>query len=227
MELISIENWIKIGKRLGINSRKFIQQRQSRILRASKDIATGLIECGECGMRYYSRNQISRNKKTGEIKNYPAHYHNSIFQKLKCKQRPRSFKIEYADEIFKIFYFYANLVFDNKNELIKESQRNIKQSQLKLKEKITKHEKEISAIEKRIVKFKAVLDTSDDVDIIKTLAKQITTNEERYSELTIELFKMRIDLELQNEKFNQPELEMIYYDVKKQINDWFFKLNIE
>jgi DNA invertase Pin-like site-specific DNA recombinase len=227
IELISIEDWIKMGERLGINSRKFLKQKQSRILRASKDIATGLIECGKCGLRYYSRTPISRNKKTGEIKNYLAYYHNSVFQKLTCGQKPKSFKIEYVDEIFKLFYFYMKLVFDNRNELIKESQRNIKQSQLKLKEKILKYEKEISVIGKRIVKFRNALDTSDDLDIIKAVAKQITTNEERSGELTIELSKSKIDLEIQNEKFNQTELEMTYYDVKEQINNWFFNLNIE
>jgi DNA invertase Pin-like site-specific DNA recombinase len=227
LELITIEDWIKMGERLQINSKKFIKAQESRILRASKDIATGLIECGKCEMRYYSRTQISRNKITGEIKNYLAYYHNSVFQKLKCEQRPKSFKIEYVDEIFKIFYFYFYLVFDNTNDLIVETQRNIKQLQLKLKEKIIKSEKETSAIEKRIIKFRNVLDTSDDPDVIKTLAKQITTNEEKYEELTIELSKIKIELELQNEKFSQTEREMAYYDVKERINDWFFKLNVE
>jgi hypothetical protein len=227
LELISIEDWVKTGERLQINSRKFIKAKESRILRASKDIATGLIECSKCEMRYYSRTQISRNKITGETKNYLAYYHNSIFQKLKCEQKPKSFKIEYVDEIFKIFYFYMKVVYDNRNELIKESQRNIKQTQLKLKEKITKSEKEISAIEKWIIKFKNVLDTSDDPDVIKVLAKQITTNEEKYGELTIELSKSKIDLAIQNDKFNQNEIEMTYYDVKEQINNWFYKLNIE
>jgi hypothetical protein len=47
------------------------------------------------------------------------------------------------------------------------------------------------------------------------------------NELIIELSKLKIDYELENEKFNQAELEMTYYDVKEQINNWFFNMNIE
>jgi hypothetical protein len=52
--------------------------------------------------------------------------------------------------------------------------------------------------------------------VIKALAKQITTNEEKYEELTIELPKIKIELELQNEKFSQTEREMAYYDIRKE-----------
>jgi hypothetical protein len=120
------------------------------------------------------------------------------------------------------------VVFDNTNDLIQESQRNIKQSQLKIKEQITKFEKETSLIENRILKFKKALDNSiDETDIIKVLSRQINTNEEQLNEKNIELSKLKIEYELQNEKFNQTLLEMTYYDVKERINDWFFKLNVE
>jgi hypothetical protein len=41
------------------------------------------------------------------------------------------------------------------------------------------------------------------------------------------LSKLKIDYEIQNEKFNQTEREMTYYDVKEKILDWFYTLNIE
>jgi hypothetical protein len=111
--------------------------------------------------------------------------------------------------------------------MIKESQRNIKQTQIKLKEKITKLEKEISAIEKRTIKYQKALETTDEMDIVKVLARNISSSEDKLNETTIELSKLKIDYELQNEKFNQTLLEMTYYDVKEQINNWFFKLNVE
>jgi hypothetical protein len=144
-----------------------------------------------------------------------------------CNQRPKSFSVIHIDEIFKIFFFYSRLVFDDTTEVIKESQRNIKQTQLKLKERITKSEKEISVIEKRISKFKRALDTTEELDIVKFLSRQITENESKLNELENELPKIKIDYELENDKFNQNEREITYYDVKEKINGWFYKMNIE
>jgi hypothetical protein len=132
------------------------------------------------------------------------------------------------NELFKIFYFYSRLVFDDTTELVEESLRNIKQTQTRLKEMIIKSEKEISAIEKRIVKFRNVLDNSPgEPDVIRVLSKQIDINEIRLNELNNQYSKLTIDYEIQNEKFNQTEREMTYYDVKEKILDWFYKLNIE
>jgi hypothetical protein len=145
-----------------------------------------------------------------------------------CKQKPKSFSLKSINEIFKIFYFYAKLVFDNKNEQIKESQRNIKQTQIKQKEKIEKLEKEISVINKRISRFQNKLDNSEFEDeLLEILLRNIKSSEDRCNELNIELSKLKIDYEIQNEKFNRTLLEMTYYDVKEQINNWFFNMNIE
>jgi hypothetical protein len=145
-----------------------------------------------------------------------------------CKQKPKSFSLKSINEIFKIFYFYAKLVFDNKNEQIKESQRNIKQTQIKQKEKIEKLEKEISVINKRISRFQNKLDNSEfENELLEILLRNIKSSEDRCNELNIELSKTKIDYEIQNEKFNRTLHEMTYYDVKEQINNWFFNMNIE
>jgi hypothetical protein len=145
-----------------------------------------------------------------------------------CKQKPKSFKLDNINELFKIFYFYFYLVFDNKEELTKESQRNIKNLQTKMKETIIKSEKEISVIEKRLTKFINSLDNSpDEIEVIRVLSKHIDANETRLNELNIELSKLKIEYEIQNDKFNQTEREMTYYDVKEKMLDWFYKLNIE
>jgi hypothetical protein len=149
------------------------------------------------------------------------------FNNRVCVQRPKSFSVIHIDEVFKIFFFYSRIVFDDTNEVIKESQRTIKQTQLKLKERITKIEKEISVIEKRISKFKKVLYATDELDIVKFLSRQITDNEAKLNELEIELPNIKIEYELENDKFKQTEREMTYYDVKEKINDWFYNMNIE
>jgi hypothetical protein len=118
-------------------------------------------------------------------------------------------------------------VFDNRNEQIKESQRIIKQTQLKIKERIIKIEKEIPVIAKRIIKLQKHLDEKEEDDIINILLRQINENEIKLNNLNLELSKLKIDYEIQSEKYNQTELEMTYYDVTERVNDWFYKLNIE
>jgi DNA invertase Pin-like site-specific DNA recombinase len=227
LEIISIEDWVTVCERLQIRGRKIDVTRKERILRASKDIATGIIECGNCGKRYYYHEQKAKKNKAGDIGFYLSYFHIATINGHICDQRPRSYKLDHINEIFKIFYFYFSLVFDNKNELTKESQRNIKQTQVKLKEEMDKSEKQISIFENRIEKLKRVMDRQGTDDLLEIVLRNIKQSEDRLNELNIELSKSKIECELQNEKFNQTLLEMTYYDVKQKINDWFFKLNVE
>jgi DNA invertase Pin-like site-specific DNA recombinase len=227
IELISIEDWIKVCEKLQIRGMKQHNTRKERTLRASKDIATGLIQCSDCGNRFYYKEQKITNKKTGRNDIYITYFHHQFFNNKMCSQKPKSFNIEYINEIFKTFFFYFYVVFDNTAELMKQSQRSIKQTQLKLKEEIANIEKSISKIEKQISKFQTALESTDDVEVIKVLAKNISSSEERHNKQRIELSKLKIEYELQNEKFNLSLLEMTYYDVVERVNDWFFKLNIE
>jgi hypothetical protein len=227
VELTTIEEWVEICERLQIRGRKINTTKKERLLRASRDIATGLIQCGDCGHRFYYKEQKIHNKKNNTDWIYRTYYHHIFFNNKICGQRPKSFYIEYIDEICKLFYFYFYLVFDNTDDLIRESQRNIKQAQLKLKDEIKKAEKEITVIENRIEKFNRVMDKQSNDDLLEMLLRNIKTSEEKHGELNVKLSKLKIDYELQNEKFSQTLLEMTYYDVKEKINNWFYKLNIE
>ena len=225
LELISIEDWINVVERLQIRGMKLNKTKKDRLLRASKDIATGIIECGVCNNRFYYKEQkITNNKGRNWI--YTTYFHHQFFNHKVCSQKPKSFYVEYINEIFKIFYFFFLVVFDNRNEQIKESQRNIKQLQLKIKERIVKIEKETSEIESRIVRFKTRLDKQIEDNLMDILLRQINENEIKLNDLNNELSKLRIDYELQIEKFNQTELDLTYYDVKEKVNDWFYKLSI-
>jgi DNA invertase Pin-like site-specific DNA recombinase len=226
LELISIEDWVNICERLQIKGQKLKISKKARILRASSDIATGIIECGECGMRYYYHEQKAIMKSTGERIIYFSYFHFARFKNYLCNQKPKSFRVHHINEIFKLFYFFAKIVFDNKNEQVKESQRNIKQAQLKIKERMKKLEKEIPVIENRIDKFRTRLVNIAD-DLIDVLLRIIKESEIELEKQNIELSKLKIDYEIQNEKINQTEREMTYYDVKEQVNDWFLKLNVE
>ena len=226
LELISIEDWVNVCERLQIRGMKISKERKERILRASRDIATGLIICGDCEHRFYYKEQKVKDKRKKEkYWIYRTYFHHQFFNNKCCSQKPKSFNIEYINEIFKIFYFFFKLVFDNKNELINESMRTIKQTQLKLKESMARIEMEIPRIRKLVIKFTKAME-KDDADI-SVLSRQIGRYEDNIEELEIELSKLKINYELEIDKFNKAEREIAYYDVKEKINDWFYNMNIE
>jgi len=226
VEIITIDDWVKLCERLQIISRNKLSTNKNRILRADKDIATGIAECNECGVKFYYKDQTTKSKKSEKTFRYLCYYHLSTMTKSVCKQTPRSFKLDSLNEKFKTFYFHFMLIFDNRNEQIRESQRNIKQTQLKINEKIAKLEKEVSATERRIDRLNARFDNIAD-DLFELLLRQIKDSETKLDNQNTELSKLKIDYELQNDKFNRNEREMTYYDVKERINDWFFNFNKE
>jgi hypothetical protein len=91
---------------------------------------------------------------------------------------------------------------------------------------IVKTERAIGKIDKQSSKYQTALETTDDVEIIKILAKNISQSNDKREELLNSLSKMRIEYELLDNKFNQNLQEITYYDVVEKVNDWFFKLNI-
>jgi len=227
VELINIKNWVLVNEKLQIYSKKFTDTIKGRTLRANKAIGTGILKCGYCESRYYYRDQKCKTRNDGTVYVYPSYYHTLVMSGKNCKQKPKTVHSEHINEIYKLFYFYLYLVFDNKNEQIKDTQRNIKQTQLKLKENIENTEKEISRVENLLIKYNKNFEMTNDTDLMYVLSKNIRTNEEKLSELNIELSKNKIEHEKLNEKFNQTEREMTYYDVKERILKWFKKLNIE
>jgi DNA invertase Pin-like site-specific DNA recombinase len=223
-KLISINEWVDISERLQIRGAKMNFSNKERLLRATKDIGTGIINCGECNSRYYYKQQKSGNRK----KFYDTYFHNQGFRLKVCNQKPRSFQIEDINNILKLFYFFFLVVYDNSNTLMRESQRNIKYQQIKIKENIKGYETEIKRIEKQISKFQLALDdTKSDMDTIRILAKNISQSQDKIDSLNIELTKSKIEYEKLSEKFSQNLLEITYYDVKEKIDNWFNKLNIE
>jgi hypothetical protein len=227
LELISIEKWVEVTERLQIRGKKMNLTKEARTLRANKDIGTGLLQCGECGGRFYYQEQKSKHKKTGWNKIYHYYFHNRFFHTIICDQNPKSFHIDTINETLKLFYFFFYMVFDNTAELIKESQANIKQTQKILKEKIGRKGKEIERLEKLLFRYQKAIETTEDIEIINVHAKNINSTDDKLKIENIELSKLKIEYENLNEKFNQSLLEMTYYDVKDKINNWFHNMTIE
>ena len=81
-KLISIEKWIKVVEKLRVNRQK---RNEYRTKKASKDLATGIIKCSECGEKYYSH---THGNKTENKQYYYVYYkHYAPMGTTKCSQR--------------------------------------------------------------------------------------------------------------------------------------------
>jgi hypothetical protein len=222
LELISIDEWVDLSERLQIRGSKMILSKKERILKANRDIGTGIINCGDCNARFYYKQQKSKQYSDGHRNYYYTYFHREGFQRSICNQFPKSFKIEYINDILKLFYFYFLIVFDNTNELMNESQGKIKHRQIKVKDDINKNEVAVNKLNKQIGKYQKALETTDDIEIIKILAKNISQSNERINEINIEVSKQKIEYGKLSEVFSKNLLEITYYDVKERVNYWFY-----
>jgi DNA invertase Pin-like site-specific DNA recombinase len=221
LELVSVEDWIRCAERLHLNkvARNNSLDKSSR--RASKDLCTGLIRCGYCNSRYYS--YVVRHND----KQYLYYKHIISISDNQCSQKPKTFAVFKIDEIYKIFYFYFYLVFDDTRRLIEESMREIKIQQATTKEQITSLEKQLVQSQKQIKKFNTALDNTDDIKVIQVLAGRIAHTEERITKDTEVLASLKVELEVLNDKYSGTELQNVYYSVKDRITTFFEKMNVE
>ncbi|GHU71005.1 hypothetical protein FACS189450_06340 [Spirochaetia bacterium] len=228
-KIVSVEDWIKIRERLRLNREVFKEKPETRS--AGKAIATGLIKCGFCNAFYYRQNIKKKTKaKNGELKVYEndGYHHNVKISRQQCSQYPKTIKVERIDVIFKLFFFYFYLVFDNTKELIEEAQKEIKIRIEELNESVKTEEKEVSKIKKQIEKFNDIIDTDNTIDTatIKSLIQRINALELREKDKSKTLAKNRILLEQERNKFDNNERKNAYYNTKDKILG-FLKADIE
>jgi DNA invertase Pin-like site-specific DNA recombinase len=221
VELVSVEDWIKCAERLRANKavRRNILDKSSR--RASKDLCTGLIQCGRCGGKYYAYFIKYCDK------SYLYYKHINTTNTSVCQQRPKTFSVSKINKIYKIFYFYYYFVFDDTKSLIEESMREIRIQQAETRERIASIEKQLAQFEKQTKKFSVALDSTDDVGVIQVLAGRISAAEEKISKDTELLAALKIELETLNEKYSGTELQNVCYSTKDRITIFFEKMNIE
>ena len=220
-KIVSIDDYVKVVTKLRKNR---YGHHKNTFNKASRDLATGIISCNECGLKYYSFSHVS--KKNGHEYTYNYYKHLVAMDNvLKCTQK-KSFIVENIDNICKLFFFYFYLIFDNTAELLAESQREIKNNQMKVKEQVEKLEKYDTQYEKMIKKFNLALDDTDDTSEIKILARRISETEEKKEKNNDDLIRAKIEFEQLIDQYNGTEELNAYYNVKDKIND-FFKMNIE
>jgi hypothetical protein len=223
IELISIENWFKVFEKLVINKLIFWKNKETSFKRASKGLATGIIECPSCHFKYYS---WSTAKATRTMK-YVYYKHATSPNIENCEQHPKSFRNNKTDEIFKLYFFYNTLIFDTGKRAIDETLFLIKQEITKKDEKLEQLNTALNKNSKLISKFNKALESTDEVDTIKIIAKRLADLENKNSELSEEKASLLIAINNLNEKYVGTELEKVYYNTKERALDFFNNMNTE
>ena len=224
VKIISVDDWFKIFEKNIIRKRFVDGRKEVHIKTASKGLATGIIECNNCGFKYYSYS--GKNTKNNSEYNYYKH-HAAFLKKGYCSQTPKSFNAKTIDEIFKIFFFFNSIVFDNSTALIDETLFKIKQEMTAKNDKIKKYNEQINKNEKQLKKFNRIIDETDDLELLKFYPKRIQETEEKNILLEKEKQSLVIELERLDIKYSGTEKNKVYYNIKELVLNWFNKFNDE
>jgi DNA invertase Pin-like site-specific DNA recombinase len=221
--IISVEDWFKIFEKLVINKNIYKYRKETSFKRASKGLATGIIECFNCHFKFYNWSTTNEKKRRRYL--YYKH-HNSLYVG-KCVQKPKSFKSDNIDEIFKLFFFYDMIVFDTGKESIDESLFLIKQEITKSNEKLEQVNNNLNKNNKLITKFNKALEPTDDAGVIRVIAKRVDELENKNNELNKEKAAILNEINNLNEKYTGTELEKVFYNTTDRIKDFFYNMNTE
>ena len=224
-QLISINDWFKVFERLISTKVTFKNKLEKNKRAAKKGLATGLIKCSLCGSLYYTWN--NRYKKKREDSVYSYYKHTGINNNTICKQEPKGLRPYRINEIYKIFMFFNCVVFDLSEKTTKDILAKIKQEIDIANEKLEVVNSKLSRNDKQIEKFNKALDTTEDIETIKILAKRIS--ESKTSEEILLQNKSSILAEI-NElsiKYSGTQLNQAYYNIKDYVLNFFNNLDDE
>jgi DNA invertase Pin-like site-specific DNA recombinase len=224
--IVSIDDWITVMNKLQRYKVRYINNRKLRTISASKDMATGIIQCATCKLKYYYY-PTPVILKTGERQVYYYYKHMGTMDNKSCKQHPKTIKTDRVNDFFKLYYFYYYLVFDDTASLVQETQRRITQDQITTKERIQQMKEEITKSEKNIKKFNGALDGAEDKKTIRVLAERISHEEDEKEKNSALLASLIVELDKLEESYHSNELEMTFYDVKEKVVDFFEKYDID
>jgi DNA invertase Pin-like site-specific DNA recombinase len=224
-KIISIKDWFFIFEKNIIRKRVIDARKETHLKTASTGMSTGIIECPLCGFKFYNFNG-GINPKTKTEYRYLKH-HAAFLKTGYCQQKPKSFKSETIDEIFKIFFFMNKIVYDDSEEQRNELLFKIQQEITVKNEKLKKVADAIAKNEKRLKKFNEMHDEADDKETMKFYLKKIQEKEAEIDLLTKTKTEMIVEQEKMALKYSGIEREKAYYNVKETVHDFFTKFNEE
>jgi Site-specific recombinases, DNA invertase Pin homologs len=221
-QLISIKDWFTVFEKNIIRKRVIDTRKETHLKTASSGMSTGIIECPLCGFKFYNFNG-GINPKTKTEYHYLKH-HAAFLKTGYCQQKPKTFKSEIIDEIFKIFFFMNKIVYDDSEEKRNELLFNIQQEITVKNEKLKKISDSIAKNEKQLIKFNKLHDESDDTKTMKFYYEKIQNKEAENDLLTKTKTELIVELEKMDLKYSGIEREKAYYNVKELVNDFFYQI---
>jgi DNA invertase Pin-like site-specific DNA recombinase len=226
IEIIAIEDWIKVIEKLRINKKIRKDNMEKSKRSAKKDLATGIITCSTCGSAFYS--YLNHNKRpNGEYVYYNYYKHNIAINNKICLQKPKTIEVKKADEILKTFYFFYYIVFNKADKFIKETLEKMRHDIQTTENKIKIEEKDITKIRKQIENLYNLLYDVKDKETLSITAKGIAELEKELPERNDFLTKLKIEHEKLINKFTKTELENTYSNIKERTINFFKVMNTE
>jgi hypothetical protein len=209
-KMVSLDAWITAVEKL----QNYKKVYKDRMRRTDTEIATGILSCPYCGLRYY----VCKDK----VYAYYKHSPNG-----KCRQTPKSFNVKKLNGLFEVFYFCYHLMYDDTKALIQEDQKKIKIQLTEIKDKIKSVEKGNRIIDKQLENIQVILlKTLSE----KTLELALTEKGElkiRREANSVAMIQYKNELAELTENFKKDELELAYYDVNQKVIDFFEKLSTD
>jgi site-specific DNA recombinase len=221
-KLISVSDWFKLFEKYIIRKRVIDARKLKHLKTASKGLITGILECPICGQNFYNYNAGKSKRKGTPLRYYKHHAAN-----LKsCSNKPRTYKVEKLDEIFKTFFFFNWIVFDNSKKLLDEALYKINQEITIRNEKLRKIEDDILRSDKQLKKYNRALDDAEPSEM-KLYARRITEKEAELGSLEKEKNDALIELEKVNAEYQGTMREKIFTNLKQLVNDFFTECDDE
>ena len=219
-KLVSIDDWFTVFEKLVIIKANDSEKKKSGRKRAASTLATGMIKCSYCGMMFYTRRAYNGYKYYDYYKHISA---DTIGDR--CKQTPKTFRIDNVDEMLKNFFFFNSIVYDNSISMIEESLFKIKQEIATINDEINSISGTIIKNDKNLIKFNKAHDATNDLDKMDFYFKRIKDTETKNELLIKEKSSLIVELDKLSIKYSGTELEKVYYNVKDLVLKFFNEYN--
>jgi DNA invertase Pin-like site-specific DNA recombinase len=219
-KLVSIPDWIKCIEKRHYNQSIKINNKR----RADRDLVTGIIKCPVCEHNYYSYNQrVTR--KNGTVAIYHNYKHHSAINNNHCNQQPKTILVEKIDELFKTYFFFYYLIYNDSNTFVKETLENIRHQTQTIEAQIKSNKADIEKIKRKIQNLGDKLSevAGDKMMIVIDLIDSSKKDLEEKKKINLELNN---DLAQLNYKYNKTEMENTYLNIKEKILS-FYTMEIE
>jgi len=224
-KIVTIEEWIKVIERLHTN--KVTKKDQKNKSRSSgKSMVTGIITCSICDSKYFSYLTLYK-RKNGEKYYYNYYKHHMAINNEVCNHKPKTIEVKKIDEIFKSFFFFYYIVFNDSNLFVKETLEKMNREILTTENRIKSEEKNVSKIKKQLTTLNNLLSDVEDKNALLITTNKITSLSNESTEKISLIASLKVELEKLYKMYSNTELENTYTNIKDRVLKFFNELETE